>query len=913
MHFGIHCGLVFARMGDSLHGRYELTGDAVNTAARLCAAAQRDEILVSETAMRGIEAFYDSEAVAALTLKGKRVPVSAYRVRGHSDVRTRFEASTRRGLTTFVNRHHELAQLERAVKEAGAGPTRTIGLAGGPGMGKTRVLEEFARRHAGRDVRFFRGGCESYGSVVPLQPLVQIIRSIFGVRVDMPGEQALESVERRCAMLGPRVAPHVPVFFKTLGLNAAAEGGGKQTSQRQLIAALCALIESLRAELVVLVVDDWQWVDDLSHHVLRGVVGGVTSGLLVLLAAREHDTHDVFLSQAQIIELRPLPSNESSHVIRSLLPNTLDLGLAGSLIRRSGGNPLFLEELCRSLPGDVTVSPRALEETEVPHTIHGVIQARIEKLPASEMELLRIASVIGNDFGSGLLAEVAGYPDVAPALEHLAAWDVVRESEEQGTYRFKHGITREVVYESVRLAERKRIHAALACSLERRALESGAPTPHEALAHHHLGSGDHARAAHHAELAGDKAVLASALDRARSQYGTALSELDKLPEDDSVKRRWFAVSVKWARAWVYSPSQQQLTVLERARRHAEALADLDALADVEQMATWIYYALGEQDSAIMRCRRGLALAEQAGNHKLIGQLTSNLGQCYAAAGDYPPAIESLTEAIRLKQERAGNRERSVPVGYAYAAATLASVYGDQGDFTRAYEEMERALASVSGRGHPIEASNLALRAKIEMWQGQWHRCIATAKQAIAAAERVHGPYVFSVSQAISSFARFMLEGHPDDRAKLCNAANWLDARGMRLYLSMVYACAAEASLRAQDVDAARDYAARCLHRAEQKDPFGEAVAYRVLAELEAQRGPGAEAEVSALLNKAEQAAAARNSRRERALNLWCRARLLPGVPGAIECCREARDEFAAMHMSQDCQAIDAHLAASAPA
>lgn len=112
-----------------------------------------------------------------------------------------------------------------------------------------------------------------------------------------------------------------------------------------------------------------------------------------------------------------------------------------------------------------------------------------------------------------------------------------------------------------------------------------------------------------------------------------MSELDKLPEDDSVKRRWFAVSVKWARAWVYSPSQQQLTVLERARRHAEALADLDALADVEQMATWIYCALGEQDSAIMHCQRGLALAERAGNHKLIGQLTSNFGQCYAAAGD----------------------------------------------------------------------------------------------------------------------------------------------------------------------------------------------------------------------------------------------------------------------------------------
>ena len=102
MHFGIHSGLVFAREGDSLHGRVELTGDAVNTAARLCSVAVQDEVVASDTALHGIEAFYLSEPIVDLELKGKRIKVVASRVIRASGVSTRFEARARRGLSPLI-------------------------------------------------------------------------------------------------------------------------------------------------------------------------------------------------------------------------------------------------------------------------------------------------------------------------------------------------------------------------------------------------------------------------------------------------------------------------------------------------------------------------------------------------------------------------------------------------------------------------------------------------------------------------------------------------------------------------------------------------------------------------------------------------------------------------------------------
>lgn len=579
---------------------------------------------------------------------------------------------------------------------------------------------------------------------------------------------------------------------------------------------------------------------------------------------------------------------------------------------RSGGNPLFLEELCRALPK--LPHAQALEHTTVPNTIQGVIQARLESLPASDLRVLRIASAIGNEFATHLLADVAGLGDLQLVLERLSVQDLVREGAEAGVFRFKHGITREVVYESLLLAERRAIHATLAERLSLHAADSGTAAPHEALAHHYLCSGLHERAAHHAELAGDRAAAASALDRARAQYGNALSELDRLPLDERVKARWLAVSVKWARAWVYSQSTEQLRVLDRAKRYAEELGDVNALSDLEQMGAWICYALGDQERAIQHGTNGLRLAERAGHAKLAAQLTSNLGQCYAAAGNYGPAAELITRALEMKQQGARGRKGAVPVGFAYALATLATVHVDRGELEQARAEMARALDAVSGSGNAIEASMLALAAMTALWRGAWHECIESCERAARTAERVQGPYVFTISQAMRSCSRFMLERNPDDLQQLLRAADWLESRGMGLYLSMVYGAAAEACAVARDSTRARDYATRALERAARQDPFGEAAAYRVLTALEAPDHESHAAAAWKLMEQAERAARRRTSRLESARNTFARAELWQRAGNQVErkaALEEARREFEVLEMPHHLELAQRELRAMA--
>jgi tetratricopeptide (TPR) repeat protein len=674
--------------------------------------------------------------------------------------------------------------------------------------------------------------------------------------------------------LGPKLAEHAELFAGVLDLESGSDRAVQPALERRLVEALRALLPSLRARLVVLAIDDFQWADDLTHRVLGGLFRECSSGLMVILAKRELGIDDGVLSATQHIELSPLSLDECARVIRSLAPGALDVGFAASMAQRTGGNPLFLEELCRSLPSTRAKEAYAGEERSVPSTVHGVIQARLLRLPARELHSVRVAAVIGNEFAAPLLAEVAADSDIEPLLQRLCAANIIRQGDAEGTYRFKHGITREVVYESVRLNERRALHRAVAEKLQQRAAEGGVQAQNEALAHHFVGSGDHALAAHHAELAGDRAAAAAALDRARAQYGTALSELDALEQTPELSRRWLAVSLKWARASVYCQAPDQLKVLERAARHAEELGDVNARADVAQMSAWICYALGEQQAAIDHCQRGLALAEQIGNLKQVGQLTSNLGQSYAAAGQYTQALPLLERAVALKLSGVRKGESSVPVGFAFAVSVEAAIYADQGDFAHAEQLKARALDAVRGRGHPIEASMLAICAMCELWRGDLDACIETCQRATEAAERVWGPYVFCISETMSAYSHFVQTRDPQQYDRLCRAVDWLETRSMGLYISMAYGCAAEASMLAGQPERARAAAERALGRAAHSDPFGEVVAYRVFAELKAAESGKYDEQVETWLKWADGAARSRGTARELALNKLCHARIL---------------------------------------
>jgi len=941
MHFGTHTGLVFARDGDSLHGRVELTGDAVNTAARLCSVAGKDEVVASEAALHGIEAFYLTEPIVGLELKGKRTKVGASKVLRASGVTTRFEARARRGLSSLVGRSAELARLEGLMVEAQGGNARVAAIAGGPGIGKTRLFEELRHRLFSCGVTVLRGYCESYGSLTPLQPFLHVLRQLLGTAANASVEDSIKAVYQLVRRYPEALERHASTFLHVLSLapwaGAGAGAGPKAEDARTAIAAafsdLFGALSITRP--LALFVDDFQWADELSHHTLLRVLERLAQRpALVLLAVREVDAGDPVLQRAQIMELRPFDSRDSEQLIKELLPGTLDLGLHRALHQRSGGNPLFLEELCRALPADMPIAESVLDQARVPHTVQGLIQVRLEQLPAELGALLGTASVIGSEFTRELLTRVSRVAadkthHVDAELAELVRLDLLYAGEADGTFRFKHGITREVVYEAVRLGERRRLHAAVASAIQEQQAGGGLPEL-EALAYHYLGAGDHQRAAQYAEGAGDKASATSSLDRARHQYGTALAELDRAassvpPEDNqrvrAHKRAWLTVCLKWARAWVYDPALEHLHMLERASRTARELGDegLHALGETEHWSAWICYALGDQSRAIGHCRVGLELAQGAASEKLLAQIESNLGQCYVAAGEYAEGLARLERALASKRGRAtvpppppsqppssssGQRTTpqlapgSVPIGFAYALANQGFAHGDMGDYARAEAEIEAALGALSGTGHAIEGSILGLRTLLRMLYGHWEACIESAALARATAQRVHGPYVFAMSQSNASYARFQLTG---DRAMLeeqRKANEWLERRGIGLFVSACFASYAEAQYAVGDVQTAHDYAERALARAARKDRLGESSAYRTLARIHAGAGrarvlpAGAITRVQEALLGALSAAQFRRSRRDLVLTRLLIVELgLSGEGAVADTAWRALDDF----------------------
>ena len=894
MHIGVHAGLVFATRGDPLHGHYQLTGDAVNTAARLCSAATRDELIVSDVALRGLEAFFEIEPVEPLLLKGKREAVRAFRVLGSLAVESRLLARSRQGLTPFVGRSEELRRLLFLLDECRHARGGVLCVLGDAGLGKTRLLDEFAQRATRAHVSVLRGWCESYGGVSPLRPFLQILRELLPIPKDAPLETRIAHLESGLTAFGESMRVHLPAFLQLLSIRDWTDQASTEVRQRAIITAVSELLLAVvEQRALVLIFDDWQWSDGASLQVLGQLLRSARdSKLLLVIGARSIAPDDQVLAEAPSLTLSPFTEAESADAARSLVASDVQATVLRSVHARSGGNPLFLEELCASMK----LGLGRLEDLDrgvVPTTVHALIRARFEALPSGLAELLGIASVIGNEFPVWLLLEVAGVVEAEARLTALLQTGLLQPTDVPLTLRFKHGLTREVVYDGVRMFDRREAHRKIAEALERRFQSGGLADHFEVLAEHHARANQHDLASQYAELAGDKAAATSALDGARHYYATALRQIDELSNDHSTRRRWLEIVAKWSAACVYYPAREQLEVLSRAVRYAEELADYKGLALAEYWTGWILYALGAQEAAIEHDMRALQISERHSYQRLTAQLLVNLGQSHAAAGDYGPAFTFLDRGIALKR-----KSGAVGIGGAYALGCRAMVHADRGEFAVAHVQVHEALAMVQNTGHPLEGSLCGLLGMIQVWQGNWSDVLLTAARGRATGERCNGHYVLAMCEAANSYARFRLERSLTALDSLEGCVKWLESRDINLYLSFCLGHLAEVEFEAGRIELAARHAQRALARAECGDRVGHAMGHRVLARIAARNGDDQQARHHC--DEAFRSAQQRQSPREAALTNLCLAELELGW-GRTEAARSllewAGDRFEELRMN----------------
>jgi class 3 adenylate cyclase/tetratricopeptide (TPR) repeat protein len=831
LHTGIHSGLVLLSEGDDVHGRLGLLGNTVNIASRLSHAARSDEILVSKETLGAESHFYKTSASRALSLQGIPEPIIVYGILGRAQVGTRFEARAMRGLTSFVGRQTEFQALKGSLYDVIRDKPQYVAVVGPAGMGKTRLVDEFLRGPANSDCQILRGYCESYLSAEPLQPFLQILRSLLGLDYGMTAARATEALEKALAEMDSDLLNYRLEFLRALSLDpVGTQLESRSVALENTIAAICRLFDALvTSKPVVLFIDDWQWADIASRQVLEAIRRLDNRTLFVLVASRELGDGNVAVGGATIFTLAPFSADEAEEIIRQLLPGSNPFTVT-KIRELSGGNPLFIEELCHSVAHDSPDHHRIGRIHSGEAWLDKLIESRVERLQPEQIDLVRTAAVIGNVIPAWLLERLTGCGENHPLVATLAEQDLIFPGEQSGTLRFKHGIARDVIYDSVGLHQRNALHKRIADTLREHGPSGAQEEVWELLAYHYGACRQVVEAAQYAEAAGDKAATASALDRAQIQYGAALTALDPDASQENYER-WMSIVQRLALACVFDPSRNQLEFLRRAVVLAMAHEDQRALARAEYWVGYINYALGELADATRHLETALVRATAVGDEPLAVQIRAVLGQACAAAGEYDKSLVLLDEAISIKRQF--RKHGRLPVALAFSLACKGSVLGDRGLFEQAHACFEESLAAVQNSGHEVEASIFCLQSAVNLWQGRWEDARASAIKGQHVAERVKSLYLYAQSLSLGGYASWMMQRSQKSLQAIVDATSWLENRNRGLFVSLNHGWLADTLVESERWQQARRHAARALLRSRKHDRLGEAMAYRAMARASA--------------------------------------------------------------------------------
>lgn len=799
---GVNTGLVVAgAVGSGARRDYTVMGEAVNLAQRLETAAASGTVLVGEATCKVTRERVDYAPVGELTLKGVPGPVRAYRAIGVRPI-PRGEFHER---APMIGRQSELSRLLTCLDNLRGGTPQVVGLVGEAGIGKSRLAREFVDRIRLRGTeRLVRARCPSYGRDHALRLLAALVTAWLGI--EAPGAPAAlkEALVDKAMHSGYPDAEAVAELIVPLLAPAWDRPSQDGLTPRQRRDAAFAAVSELlvheaRRQPLVLEIDDLQWADAGSLDWLNSFIDRLGTErealpVLVFYQSRPRDDESsaewarkVDLTQ---IVLRPLPLEDQ----RALL--ALALGLPGSpglwppeiaqladqVLARTEGNPLFLWELVKSLVDNRVLRrtsthwevTRQAGESDLPTSIKGVVAARLDALPHGLRSALQVASVIGRNFTSELLAEI--YPgDTEAVCAELVGRDFFHRRD-NGEIAFNQAFIQEVAYESLLLSTRRELHRKAGEAIEARLAERRYEAV-EVLAYHFSRAGVLGKAAEYLYLAGRRALLAYASDDALRAFEQALGFL---PGDDNPLRVEILAGLAEVEALLgdYSGAQKhaqeaialqteprQLAELhclmarnlDRQGAYPEALELLErAIAALRDLApdvipklllenSWIEMRIGNYDKALALSRQALerVLTSPGASASDLAQAHNNMGVCYYRMNEWEHALRHHDHALRLRTQAQDL------MGIADALTNLGLVHYQRGDWASAQDHYHRGLALYERLGDVAKRITLQLNlGTLQLDMGQADEALANFERTRALAERTGNTFMLAVSQIV---------------------------------------------------------------------------------------------------------------------------------------------------------------------
>lgn len=436
---GAHTGTVVTRgLGNAPGGPEAAFGDTMNLAARMQSAADPGTMLVTQDTNELVRGAVSTRSVGALTVKGRREPVQAYAVERLTGV-----ARPARGIpgitSPLVGRDAEMERLTELLAPVRAGQGRLGAVVGEPGIGKSRLVTELRSRAARAGITgWVEARCISYGQNQPHHLVVDLVRALCALPDPLESvdparaSQTLhDTVHRLLGDAGESTAAYLAHLLSVAGRGTTSERirhMDPKTLHGYYSESLKALLRGASSESPLIVVcDDIHWADESSVALLAPALRAIHgTAIMVLLVSRPdrdvpgwkllNSAREEFGETMLELRLQPLSEQHGRQLVANLLEvESLPDEVRSRIIERAGGNPFFTEEVIRMMidrgliiqEGDRWRATAEIRNVAIPDTLHGLLLARIDRLPPETRRTLKIAAVIGRQFPVRVLAAVA--------------------------------------------------------------------------------------------------------------------------------------------------------------------------------------------------------------------------------------------------------------------------------------------------------------------------------------------------------------------------------------------------------------------------------------------------------------------------------------------------------------------------
>ena len=778
-------------LGTQEQAAYTVIGETVNLAARIEALAEPGHVLVSSTVLARAHPFFEFAPQKRAAVKGVDEPIEVYEALGLRDA-----PLSPRGIPgmagIYLGRDAELGQLRRLLDGFLADDRGRVAMVlGEAGMGKSRLVQEWLAERSREGVVIWHGRGLPYAQGTGYG----VFRALF--------EDALAGYDNP-AIWETHVNEAFHPFIRRLMGMPMASGDEvvwehlppERISQLTTLAIREWLLSESRLHPLILILDDFHWADDLSKDVLQSLVA-LTGEARILFCVVSRPFPALTLDRSAIspdlcddLEIGPL-SDEEGRLLLSSFVNLEGFGEATirTILTRAEGNPFYIEEFVRMMIEQEALRPQegrweavsslALEDLDFPTSLHGLMLARIDRLPDNLRYLLQDAAVVGLQFSLALLQSVEQrlrrVDTIGPMVERLEQLDLLERRPQAGSsiYAFRHILSQETAYRSILRNERPELHRVVAESIEE--LYSDEIDQHiEVLALHYDRARHWSKSLTYTLRAGERAQDRFANREAIGYYSRALqlsqhvanagserwraavglgdveqhvgeneeaisfyqAALDEQPQAPSETRA--EVMLKIGRAWDKLGNLEKADTLLKAAATEMGRSDEHSPAveaEIYSALGWLTFRNGDLATAQALLTRAASLVEGTEHYNILSSVLNRLGAVYLSRGESDKAVDVVQRSLDLR-ERLGDI-----LGVARSSNNLGILRSDSGDWQGALQTYRRCLEAMQmigdNEGIAIAHTNMG---NVYIDLGDWDQAEANLRRSFDIAQSIANPY-----------------------------------------------------------------------------------------------------------------------------------------------------------------------------